>query len=170
LSEDDDKAARRALLAGPASNDLGCARQIRHRGQIYQSAAWGVQTMEHRWGERHAFDQMVLLRAAGWRVPARVKNMSISGAYLHCTIPDASVVRVRVDFRRQPRAPQVIAYVVRRTVEGIGVEWGEFGCQAVTRLLSRVAPHAVEALPASAGCSRVPRIDRVSRPRRPHAI
>jgi hypothetical protein len=126
--------------------------------------------MEHRWGQRHAFDQMVLLRAAGWRVPARLKNMSISGAYLHCAIPDASVVRVGVDFRRHPRAAEVIAYVVRRTVEGIGVEWGEFGSQAVTRLLSRVAPDPAEALPASAGCSRVRPIARVSRPRKRHGI
>lgn len=126
--------------------------------------------MEHRWGQRHAFDQMVLLRAAGWRVPARVKDISISGAYLRCAMPDPGVVRVRVDFRRHPRSTELIAYVVRRAADGIGVEWGEFGSQAVSRLLARVRPDPAELFAASEGCSRVPPISRGShRPRR-HGI
>jgi hypothetical protein len=124
--------------------------------------------MEHRWGQRHAFDQMVLLRAAGWRVPARVKDISISGAYLRCAIPDPGVVRVRVDFRRHSHVAELIAYVVRRTADGIGVEWGEFGSQAVSRLLSRVQPGSEESFDISPGCSRVPAISRGSRRPRPH--
>jgi hypothetical protein len=126
--------------------------------------------MEHRWGQRHAFDQMVLLRAAGWRVPARVRDISISGAYLRCAIPDPSVVRVRVDFRRHPRTTELIAYVVRRTADGIGVEWGEFGSQAVSRLLNRVRPDPTEQFALSQTCSRVPPISRASRRPKRHGI
>jgi hypothetical protein len=127
--------------------------------------------MEHRWGQRHAFDQMVLLRAAGWRVPGRVKDISISGAYVRCAVPDPGVVRIRLDFRRHSRAAELIAYVVRRTADGIGVEWGEFGSQAVSRLLSRVQPAPEESLAGPPGCSRVPPpVSRVSRRPRPHGI
>jgi hypothetical protein len=112
----------------------------------------GGSVMEHRWGQRHAFEQMVLLRAAGWRVLARVRDISISGAYFRCVVPDAGVARVRVDFR-QPRSPELVAYIVRRTPEGIGVEWGEFGCRAITRLLSRVPPDGAEACAPSPECS-----------------
>jgi hypothetical protein len=109
--------------------------------------------MEHRWGERHTFEQMVLLRAAGWRVLAQVKNISVSGAYLRCVVPETGVTRIRVDFRQPPRGAELVAYVVRRTPDGIGVEWGEFGCRAVTRLLSQVRPAPVEAGAPSSACS-----------------
>ncbi len=115
--------------------------------------------MEHRWGQRHTFEQMVLLRAAGWRVLARIRDISISGAYLRCVVPESGVVRVRVDFR-QPRSTELVAYIVRRTPEGIGIEWGEFGCRAITRLLSRVPPDGAEACPPLAACSRASAVPR----------
>jgi hypothetical protein len=130
----------------------------------------GDHTMEHRWGQRHPFDQMVLLRAAGWRVPARVKDISISGACLRCAIPDPSVVRVRVDFRRHPRATELVAYVVRRTADGVGVEWGEFGSRAVSRLLAEVSPDPVESFATSRGCSGVSPISGRGRGRSRHGI
>jgi PilZ domain len=127
--------------------------------------------MEHRWGQRHDFEQMVLLRAAGWRVLARIKNISVSGAYLRCAVPESGVGRIRVDFRRQPpRSAELVAYVVRRTPEGIGIEWGEFGCRAVTRLLGQIRPDAAEAGAPSAACSSVSAIAKrnASRRRRGH--
>lgn len=93
--------------------------------------------MEHRWGERHDFEQMVSLRAGGWRVLARVRNMSSSGAYLQCAVPNASVLRIHVDFRQAPGSARLAAYIVRRTPEGIGIEWGEFAPAAIMRLLRR---------------------------------
>jgi hypothetical protein len=117
--------------------------------------------MEHRWGERHALDQMVSVRAAGWRVLAQVRNISVSGAYLRCAVPDASVTRIRVDFKHQPRTRELVAYVVRRTADGIGVEWGEFGSETVTQVLSRALPAAAEAFAPSRGRSLV-----VAMPRR----
>ena len=96
--------------------------------------------MEHRWGQRHAVDRMVSLHAGGWHVPARLMNISSSGAYLLCAVPDASVVRIRLQFRRELRSTRLVAYVVRRSGDGIGVEWDKFAPQAVTRLLSREYP------------------------------
>lgn len=103
--------------------------------------------MEHRWGQRHALDRMVSLHAGGWHVPARLMNISSSGAYLLCAVPDASVVCVQ--FRQELRSTRLVAYVVRRSGDGIGVEWDKFAPQAITRLLNRGHPDAaqISALP-----------------------
>src|SRR5579872_4155884 len=85
--------------------------------------------MEHRWGERHVIERMVSLRAGGWRVLARLRNMSSSGAYLQCAVPSANV-----------------AHIVRRTSDGIGVEWGEFAPRSVMRMLLRAEQHPTEVL------------------------
>lgn len=103
--------------------------------------------MEHRWGQRYALDRMVSLRAGAWHVPARLMNISTSGAYLLCAVPDASVVRIRVQFRQELSSTRLVAYVVRRTRDGIGVEWSEFAPEAVSRLLRRPQPESAQ-LPA----------------------
>jgi hypothetical protein len=91
--------------------------------------------MEHRWGERYALERMVSLHAGAWRVLARMENVSCSGAFLRCAVPSAGVVRIRIDLRQGPGAARLVAYIVRRTADGIGVEWGEFAPEAVTGML-----------------------------------
>ncbi|HLY52532.1 MAG TPA: PilZ domain-containing protein [Steroidobacteraceae bacterium] len=93
--------------------------------------------MEHRWGERHALERMVSLRAGGWRVLARVRNISSSGAYLQCAVPSASVARIHIDFRDGPDSVRLAAHIVRRTADGIGIEWAEFAPQRIMRMLRR---------------------------------
>lgn len=106
---------------------------------------------------------MVSVRAGGWRVLARVRNMSASGAYLQCAVPNASVARIQIDFRENPRAARLAAHIVRRTADGIGIEWGEFAPASVMRILCRAeqdpkqplalppAGPRVAAMPAGAG-------------------
>lgn len=92
--------------------------------------------MEHRWGRRQDFYQVVSVRAAGWRVLAQVRNISLSGAYLRCALPRAGITRLRVEFKLQRETVELLAYVVRRTADGIGIEWGEFASDTVARLLA----------------------------------
>ncbi|HLJ39420.1 MAG TPA: PilZ domain-containing protein [Steroidobacteraceae bacterium] len=102
--------------------------------------------MEHRWGERHVIERMVSLRAGGWRVLARLRNMSSSGAYLQCAVPSANVARIHVDFRDGADSVRLAAHIVRRTSDGIGVEWGEFAPRSVMRMLLRAEQHPTEVL------------------------
>jgi hypothetical protein len=104
--------------------------------------------MEHRWGERRALSRMVSLRAGRWCVLAQLKNISSSGAYLRCAVPDPAVSWIRIDFKDEHNSASVVAYVVRRTADGIGVEWGEFSPEFIARLLSRA-----EAVPAASANS-----------------
>lgn len=111
--------------------------------------------MEHRWGERHVLERMVSLRAGGWRVLARLRNMSSSGAYLQCAVPSASVVRIHVDFRDGSDSVRLAAHIVRRTADGIGIEWGEFAPRSVMRMLLRAEQ---EPLPVPAAATPDPRV------------
>jgi hypothetical protein len=78
----------------------------------------------------------------------QLRNISSSGAYLRCVVPDPAVTWIRVDFKDEDNSTSVIAYVVRRTADGIGVEWGEISPEFIARLLSRA-----EAIPAESANS-----------------
>ena len=111
--------------------------------------------MKHRCDRRYACDQMVLLRAGEWRALARVLNISSSGAYLRCVHPASGIVRVCIDFGQEPNRTRLLACVVRRTTEGIGVEWDGPIADSIVLWFGQESPDSVPRaswpLP-SAGC------------------
>jgi PilZ domain len=92
--------------------------------------------MEHRWGERFRVNLTVTVRdSKGWTAVARVRDVSISGAFLECRHAFDSASWITVNFGHGGGANPVEAYIARLTREGIGIEWAEFAPTAVTDLL-----------------------------------
>jgi len=99
--------------------------------------------MEHRWGQRKAVHKPVHVRTwAGITAQGYVTNVSISGAFLTTPLPVALFSVIEVSFisvRGGRRASTVIeAQVVRKTAEGLGLEWCEFA-PSVGRPRSEIA-------------------------------
>ena len=86
--------------------------------------------MEHRWGQRVPVDIPVSLRlACGTLVPARLVDLSVSGARVQTDEPLAllSPVTVLLDrYLSEPWARTVCAHIVRLAFNEAGVEWSEF--------------------------------------------
>jgi hypothetical protein len=96
--------------------------------------------MEHRWGQRFVVDMPVRLATRPYTVCiGRVKDLSMSGAHIQTALDLRILCRVQVDLvlpsRPSRTTPVLSAYVARRHRDGIGVEWCEFGPQAVVELL-----------------------------------
>jgi hypothetical protein len=92
--------------------------------------------MEHRWGERFRVNLTVTVRdSKGWTAVARIRDVSISGAFLECRHGFDSASWITVYFGHGGRANPVDGYIARLTREGIGIEWAEFAPTAVTDLL-----------------------------------
>jgi len=105
--------------------------------------------MEHRWGQRFLLDLPASVADGnGWTAPARVRDISASGAFLECSPPVASVMRVLIRFKGCEVSSILTADIVRVTSEGIAVEWGEFAPAAVAALLHGV-PHDATRIPMS---------------------
>lgn len=99
--------------------------------------------MEHRWGQRFLLDLPASVADGnGWTAPARVRDISASGAFLECLPPVASVTRVLIRFKGREVSSILTGDVVRVTAEGVGIEWGEFAPAAIAALLHGV-PHDV---------------------------
>jgi PilZ domain len=100
------------------------------------SGSGGHEAMEHRWGERFRVNLTVTVRdSKGWTAVARVRDVSISGAFFECRHAFDSASWVTVDFGHGASAQAVDGYMARLTREGIGIEWAEFAPTAVTDLL-----------------------------------
>jgi hypothetical protein len=100
--------------------------------------------MEHRWGLRCELYQMVLLRTAdGTNVSARVRNISLSGAYVEssASVPLMQPIEVEMRIGAEGRAQScaVRGWVVRRDARGMAIEWYEFAPESVCALLSHDA-------------------------------
>ena len=96
--------------------------------------------MEHRWGQRFLLDLPASVADGnGWTAPARVRDISASGAFLECS-PPASVTRVLIRFKGREVSSILTGDIVRVTADGIGIEWGEFAPAAVAAVLQGV-PH-----------------------------
>jgi hypothetical protein len=105
--------------------------------------------MEHRWGQRFLLDLPASVADGnGWTAPARLRDISASGAFLECSPPVASVMRVLIRFKGCEVSSILTGDIVRVTSEGIGIEWGEFAPAAVAALLHGV-PHDATRIPAS---------------------
>jgi len=132
--------------------------------------------MEHRWGERVELQHDVRLQVEAYgTLPGQIRNLSLSGVFVAMPIPPLSLwTRVAVYLEsgraKRPRRPRVaqplFAYVVRRTEDGVALEWCQFAPRAVRKLLNsntlppdesrRAQPRAattpaVVATPASTG-------------------
>jgi hypothetical protein len=114
--------------------------------------------MEHRWGQRVAVDLAVRVAGRPYNVrPARLLDLSASGAYLKVTADLRLLSRVQIAIvlphRPAHPTPMVAAYVARKGKGGVGVEWCEYGPGPVLELLRYAAAH--------------PRTGRARDPRRP---
>ena len=84
--------------------------------------------MEHRWGRRVGVDMPVRVsRAPLPERPGRIRDLSISGAFIHtdCDFTLLSRIQVAIDPpHRAGRAVRLLsACVVRRSDDGVGIEW-----------------------------------------------
>jgi len=123
--------------------------------------------MEHRWGQRLELQHEVRLQVeTHGTISGRTRNLSLSGVFIAMPIPPLPLwtrvaVYLHAERPRRPRrhVPQpIFAYVVRRTEDGVGLEWCQFAPRSVRKLLNsnakshnesrRAQPRAVTAAPA----------------------
>lgn len=95
--------------------------------------------MEHRWGKRVDYDIGAVIEGAAFgRLQARTKNVSLSGAFLSMSNIGAlpAVIFVQLDpwNGSHQRRQRVLAYVVRQTPDGVGLEWAEFAPRMIRSL------------------------------------
>jgi hypothetical protein len=101
--------------------------------------------MEHRWGQRRVVHEPVRLRTAGGMTgTGHIVSVSISGAFVKTALPalPLAVILVRFMPERPQRAysrfaPIIEAHVVRRTEDGIALEWCDSAAE-LTRVLGEI--------------------------------
>ena len=101
--------------------------------------------MEHRWGSRKEVSLPVALQRPGESpLRARIEDLSLSGAKLRLSAPLPRLARwdVRIGEHLVP------AWVVRRTANGVGVEWCEFAPAVIATILR--APTGMRRRPVEA--------------------
>src|SRR3569833_629475 len=97
--------------------------------------------MEHRCGSRHKVDLRAVLRVnPRVAVQAKVRELSVSGAWLQCQsasfINSIVTVELNTAGHNGRSKPMVIeATVGRQTNDGGAIEWGEFAPEWVLSLL-----------------------------------
>lgn len=94
------------------------------------------QLMEHRWGHRIVLNAPVeIVTTDGVSTDGRVRNASLSGAFVETTARIALLSRISV--RPRTRAGEWLdGWVVRADGGGVGIEWLDPGLRAVSTLLS----------------------------------
>lgn len=97
--------------------------------------------MEHRWGWRVATDLAVQWAdSARHRRIARMRDISVSGAFLEVANPPDLMTRVWIRFAVGPnRFERVEAYVVRASAGGCGLEWMDLAPGQVQKLMEDIA-------------------------------
>jgi hypothetical protein len=84
--------------------------------------------MEHRWGRRRVCRAVVRLSGgSGVTGAGRLRNVSMSGAYIETStrLPLFAPIELAMTREDGADAPVLLACVVRRDADGIGVEWAE---------------------------------------------
>jgi hypothetical protein len=101
--------------------------------------------MEHRWGCRLRVNHLTrIVDARGVRSIALVRDVSATGAFLETSAPLPGLSRLAVHLSSSASVAQwVDAYAVRRTAEGIGVEWCEFAPPPVALLMASSGPDSL---------------------------
>jgi hypothetical protein len=108
--------------------------------------------MEHRWGQRKpAYQRVRVLTAGGIAAQGHILNVSTSGAFIRTPLPARvlSVVQVAIVADNRPRVCAT-AQVVRKTAEGLGLEWCEHVPKIVTALATTPTPGDSPTLTSSA--------------------
>jgi hypothetical protein len=97
--------------------------------------------MEHRWGVRTQVDLAVRLAGNSLTVlDGRLVNMSVSGAYIVSGCPVNRMTCLEVQIRgTRHTSLKIPACVIRRGVNGIGVEWLHHASPAVREVLQATA-------------------------------
>ena len=95
--------------------------------------------MEHRCGTRFPMSLPVRLAVADWpMIGGRIENVSLSGALVTVAVEMPLWTRLEIELPAVlAQSRWVPAYVVRRTLAGVGLEWCEFAPRPVLDLLRR---------------------------------
>jgi hypothetical protein len=98
--------------------------------------------MEHRWGQRRETSRSVYLRTqTGLAAHGLLRNVSVSGAFILTPLPVSLFTRLQLFVAAEGRERRLLqpieAEVVRRTTDGIAIEWMEFG-NAIFRALGEM--------------------------------
>ncbi len=92
-----------------------------------------------RWGDRVRVNIPVRVSASALSsAEGYIKNLSLSGALVKADVHLGlhALIQLSIDMPApMQRAASITAYVSRKTQEGIGVEWCQFGPTAVKDLL-----------------------------------
>jgi hypothetical protein len=96
--------------------------------------------MEHRWGHRREINRFVQLQLRnGLKGFGRIRNVSISGAWITTKLPAQLLSYVQVGCTAVRRGRKTVARVegliVRIANQGFGIEWCELGHPAVLAIL-----------------------------------
>jgi hypothetical protein len=88
--------------------------------------------MEHRWGQRRETIRSVYLRThSGLAAHGVLRNVSVSGAFILTPLPVGPLTRLQLFLAAEGRDRRSLqpmeCEVVRRTADGIAIEWKEFG-------------------------------------------
>jgi hypothetical protein len=93
---------------------------------------------ESRWGDRVRVNIPVQVSANGLSGEGYMKNLSLSGALVKAdgNLKLYALVKVSIDMPSgSQRTAEITAYVSRKNMEGVGVEWCEFAPRGVKDLL-----------------------------------
>lgn len=103
--------------------------------------------MEHRWGDRIEVD--IPIRIVGETVSSmrigRLTNISLSGALIQTPYEPRMLSRIQAiwtsSWRPAHSLPGVAACIVRKSLDGIAVEWCEFAPTAVAQIIQAAASY-----------------------------
>ncbi len=97
--------------------------------------------MEHRYGQRHPADVPVYIRAGSGKLFSAgiLSDLSISGGFVRTSLMAEPLSTVIIQFTAPDQVVRAMtARVIRRTSQGLGVEWAEFATELV-QILTRPA-------------------------------
>jgi hypothetical protein len=116
--------------------------------------------MEHRWGKRCRVDLHMSLRVGGETIVGRVRELSLSGAYLATAVRVGAGHSLSIELAGG-ELPPVLAWVVRQDAYGLAVEWQEFApwpialtLETATSLAAIVQPEGPDLIGNSADRTR----------------
>ena len=106
--------------------------------------------MEHRWGERSAIDVPArVVRRPGIIGAGRLRNVSLTGAFLETTLPLPPMTFVEIEVAcGAGMSRRFGACVVRRASDGVGLEWCD-ALEDVVRVLGSLSAAAASARPVA---------------------